>query len=526
VRGWAAAPVLALDDDLQSEARLVASRTPDPQGPLEVAVVLETLGYTDEQARRLGRADVFALAKDVFEAMEDFGHLRRPPAPDPEPRPPAGVVPHLGLGLWYSVPWLAALGVLAATGSSFWSSAADDRALASGLVAALFVSLVVTGPFVQAFARRATFYLLQGRRAMAGWCARVLLGGGAAVAAGALGTCYLVLERALGAWTPGATRSMLAVGLAISWLQLALAPLYVTRALAWLGASVSLGVAVLVVGLRAAGAQGPFPDPFAVVRVQLAALATMAAVATLGGWWRLRGDGGGPAPRPRPWALARGLGPYAAFGAGYSLLVVADHLVAGGLAHGRFLYDLGYETVVGACLLVLVPAFAYVVAASEALARLVERQLDAVTVATLGALGAAVRSWWRRRLAGLGLVVLAGSGALGAFAALGRPDPVAARLADHPLAVAGALAACGALALGVLNAQLCFALSRPAGPAAGALGGAGASLAAGALASGWAHSPYASVAGLVCGCLVLGASAAWSARRALARFDASYYGAL
>ena len=140
---------------------------PAPLNAVEVAVVLETCGYTAGRARALGTDGLIDLAERVFDLMPLYssamsrrgdggGGLRsRPPGPL-----------DLGRGLAYSSPWLVSLATMLIAGVSFWSSNVALPSIANAVTLATAVSLLVTGPFIQAFGRRASFYIGLGDQGM------------------------------------------------------------------------------------------------------------------------------------------------------------------------------------------------------------------------------------------------------------------------------------------------------------------------------------------------------------------------
>lgn len=518
--------ILRFDDDLQVEARTVLSHTAEPQNAFEVAVILETLGHTDATARARGYDDLFDLARHLHETLEDVGIVRhaRPKGTADLPEP-LSLAQSAGLFVGQSLPWLTALFVLLAVGTGFWSSTLFTRDQSAAMVLALSAGLVSSALFTYPFARRATFYRLQGRLGLVGWSARWILGAGVVGSAALIGAVYLLLDRVLGLYTPGDTRAFLEIGVAIAVLQLSFAPLYTLRAFGWLAVATAAGVAVLLAALPGVD-HGIYTDPFDVISVQLASIGAMAAVATVGSWWLLRRPGDRATP-PRKWAVVRSTAPYAVYGSGFFLLVMAGGLAAGGIWHGTFHYVQDYNVVTGTAIFVLLPLFWYTTVVGERLPPHVAALVRRLSVVEVTAAAADLRARFRRELltlagvgvaAGAGLVVLAGllSGSVG----------VAELVWRHLALFVGALSSYVALAVGVLSSQMLVVLSRPAVPAAGVVGGSAVTLAAsGSFALGMSATS-AAVLGLLVGTACFAGSTWWATDRVLRRFDHVYYGAL
>ena len=525
--------ILRFENDLQLEARTVLSHSAEPQNAFEVAVILETLGYTDDAARELGCKDVFELGRRVYLVIGDFGDFVRAQLPlDRRAKTIKQDLRYLCQGLLYSAPWMAATALLLATGAAFWSSAVNTPALAAGFTLALFVALVSTGFFLQAFARRGTFYLLQGKMCLVRWTALVWLGTGAFACIGLFVGLYFWLERAIAAYTPGTTRSFLAEGILISLLLLSFAPLYVMKAFGWLLAALAVGAIILSGGL-AAVPTGLFVDPFSVIKVQLISLASMLVVAIIGGcylmWDRYPGSSSKVPSNDKPPRLlpvVRSVMLYAVYGSAYFLLIIVDQLVAGGAWSARFAFNQAYEAMVGVSLLTLLPVVAYVVASSEEFPHAVMSTLFPNTVADVDDFRHRNAAFYRQRLRNVVLVGLVSATTVGlAVVLLGRTTPFTSILVSHRPAMLVTLVSYVCLAVGVLNTQLLFALSRPAVPAFAALGGSLLSFVVGGLISSGETGRFGAVVGLLCGTILFAAATTWRAWQSFHDFDATYYGA-
>jgi hypothetical protein len=519
--------ILRFDDDLQVEARTVLSHTAEPQNAFEVAVILETLGHTDATARARGYEDLFDLARRLAETLEDVGIVhpsRRRDGEEEGPRP-LSLSQAAGLFVGQSLPWLTALFVLLAVGTGFWSSTLFTRDQSAAMVLALSVGLVSSAVFTYPFARRATFYRLQGRMSLVAWSARWILGAGVVGSVALVGGVYLLLERVMVVDTPGDTRAFFEVGVAIALLQLAFAPLYTLRAFGWLAAATAAGVGVLLGGLSQVD-HGIYTDPFVVIEVQLASIGAMVLVSVAGSWWILRRAEERVAP-PRKWAVVRSTAPYSVYGAGFFLLVMIGGLAAGGIWRGTFHYVQDYNVVTGAALFVLLPLFCLTTVAGERLPPHVAALVRRLSVVEVPAAAAAVLSRFRRELTALvGTGVLSGAVLIGMSGLLSGSVSVAGLVWEHLALFVGALFAYVALSVGVLSSQMLIVLSRPVVPAAAVVAASAVTLGGAGLFSLGVSASAAAVLGLLIGTVLFAGLTWWATDRLLRRFDQVYYGAL
>lgn len=529
-----------LPEDLHAEARTVAAHTRAAQDPFEVAVILATRGYTDLRARELGSPDVFDLAARIHPLLPMFtGHRDELPAGATRKvaEPPAGPerlsAGLLARSLLYSAPWLVAIAALVISRVSFWSTITTKQ-ISSTISISLFLALIVTGAFIQAFARRGVFYALQHNRELLSWTLRRTLVLGAVILAAVIGIVYLLLEFVFRAYTPAATRSFVYFGLSIGLMLLAFAPLYLARAFWLILAASGAGGAVAIVGGRLI-THGQYINPYTAQNVQLLALGTAVVAALVGDWFVLRRlassapgsdleDVSGHVRPPRLSVVARSVAPYAVYGAGFFTLIIIDQLIAGGLWHGTFSYNGRYELAVGVGLLVLIPALTYGTAASELLPATVQRGLGDHHVGQAQELQRVLSRFYRRHLL---ITTLVGVGAALILFALGASlaatTSVTAGLGQVYGIYAGALVAYLLVAVGAFNSGMLFSLAAPRVPAATVWTGTLLSGAVGVDLS-WLWTPEAGgLAGLVCGAALFAAGTTLTARRLFDRFDVSYY---
>ncbi|HTZ09283.1 MAG TPA: hypothetical protein VMB72_09435 [Acidimicrobiales bacterium] len=505
-------------------ARTVVGRCPAPLNAFEVAVILETCGYTATRARSLGAQSLPDLAQHVFDLVPLYASSVEREAAEPvSVKATAPGLVDLARGFAYSSPWLVSLATLLIAGVSFWSSDVAIPSIANTVTLATAVALLVTGPFIQAFGRRASFYIGLDDQGMVVRITRLTLELGLAAT---LAACLVVFagRDLLGAGTPATTRLGIAAGVSIAALQLGLAAFYVRRAFLAIGVVVLTGAGALLLLVARAGS---YVDPTMLVVWQIRLVALMAAVCwVMSAWWLLRVPPTDHAPLWRPsWsALGRAVAPYALYGVAFFSLVVLPQLVSCGVLEGRYSFNPVFAMTSGTALVVLVPLLAQTVASTE---RLVVQQLPAwltqFTVGEVGGFRERVRQYWRSQLAMLlGLGVVTAAAVLVVAPTLGAKVPLLADLGHYPGLLAASVAGYLLLGTGLFAAQLLFSLSAPMRPLAA--GGAGcAALAVGSLATIGFGPTVSATAGLVCGAAAYAVTAVLLARDAFAHADLTYY---
>ncbi len=510
---------------LHIAARTVVGRCPAPLNAVEVAVVLETCGYTTKRARALGSDGLNALAERVFALVPLYASASSRQALAPvalRSRPPGPL--DLARGLAYSSPWLVSLATLLISGVSFWSSNIAIPSIADAVTLATAVALLVTGPFIQAFGRRASFYIGLGDQGMVVRITRWTLELGLVATAMSGVALYLLRDGVLHAGTPATARLGLAAAISIAALQLGLAAFYVRRAFLSIGVVVGGGAAVLIWFVSHTGT---YTDPTVLIVLQLRLVAVMAAVCWVASaWWLLRVDSAAPAElwRPSGSALLRAVAPYGLYGLAFFAIVVVPQLVSGGLLQARYTFNAPFAMTSGVAIVVLVPLLAQTVAATEhLLARQFPAWLSRFTVGQTDEFRHTVLRYWREQLLVLGgLAAVAGGAVIVGAPRLGATFPILEDLARHP----GLLAACTVgylfLGIGLFSSQLLFALSAPVPPLAAAWAGLVALVAASAGAAG-DGATVSAVAGLVAGAGVYACVAVGLAHRAFTRADLTYY---
>lgn len=534
-----------LDDlgpDLHAEARSVAGRTRQAQDAFEVAVILGTVGYNDQRARELGCRDVFDLSEKIVSLLPLFdGPADEPPVgtvdhiAEPPPGPDRMSLGLIGLSLLYSAPWIVAVVALVVGRVSFWSTITALQ-FSTTTSLALFAALVVTGGFMQAFARRGLFYALQHNAPLLRWTLWRTLGAGLAAMLVVVGGGYLILEFVLQAYTPASNRSFLFFGISIGILLLAFSPLYLARALREVVIAACAGGLVAIVGAWWITDEN-YINLYLAQSVQFAAIWTVIIVAVAFDIPVLRRLAAPPVTVAGDMAtedrrvLAPRLGPvmrtvraYWAYGSGFFVLLVIDQLIAGGLWHGEFNYNGVYQVGVGTGLLVLIPTLTYAIAASYLLPALVRRLMTGNRVSGNDVINRVLLSFYRKHLAITLLVgLVSGALLLAATDWLTTVTLLTVGLESARDIYTYALAGYMLLGIGAFNTGQLFSMGLARLPAAVVWTGAGVSLATGLILSSLGSPLMGPVTGLLAGSAVFAIVTSVAAYRMFRRFDLSYY---
>lgn len=520
---------------VQHLAGEVLDRCPRPVGAHQVAVLLETDGYNPERCREVGAGGVMEIATAVWLLIDTEDPGAAPVVATIAPRRigtqrASGVLPHLAAmayGLLYSAPWLIAMVTLLVAGVSYWASAVATPTVSVALTLALILALLVTAPFIQAFARRGSFYFGFGANRMLAYIVTRTLIAGLAVAGVAAIALWVVRELILVDGTP-ATNRLAAVGVfVLAAFELGLAPLYLRRAFWVMIAIIAPGAAWLGYVLINQG----YINPIQLAWDQVWVVATMAALAWTASGIVLFGPGRWHGTRmwtPRTAATIRAVLPYAVYGIAAAAIVAIPQLVAGGILGGGFAYNQTFAIASGTALVVLVPTLAEVSAATE---RFVGHCVDSMhehPLSDVARFRVDVFAYWRLHLA----LTLAIGGVSATLAAVLVPRiglSLLNGLDAHPWVFWSCMVGFVLLAAGLFDAQLLFCLSNPAPAVAAALAGAVASVASpqvlAALAPASALATRGAVA-MVGGAGVFAVVASAAAWRTLRRADLSWYRAL
>jgi hypothetical protein len=522
----------------------VLMKCPHPLSAIEVAVVLETCGYSPGRVKATGAADLMELARAVYalvpvyaqgqtSAAEDVGD--EPDAPEGHARLALEAARSFCKGLLFSAPLLVSLSTMLVAGVSFWSSKVELRSIASSVTMAACLSLIFTGPFIQAFGRRASFYLGLGDNGMLAYLTKRVLGTGMIVSFSACFAAYFIRTGLSAGGPPAANRLGLATGLAIAALQLGLAPFYLRNAM--IPMMVIVGGAGAVLAWHATHL-GAYIDPVNLAVWQVRLVASMAAFTWMvDGWWLLRR----PEERHRSgaerrlWkpsgaAVARAVAPYGAFGLAYFSLVSLPQLVSGGAWLGRYGFNPEFSLASGMALVGLLPVAGFGAVAADRITRhVLPATLDNERIGSVGRARAVLRRHWRAQL------LWAAVAAAGAAATVDVVLPAVAQswLVSHGMAAhPGLLYACSAgfffFSIATFASQLLFGLSSPGRAVASALAGTAVLVVcSGALSlSGTTSLAVAAATGFAAGSAVFAVLAVAAGDRAFSNVDFTCYRAL
>ena len=496
-----------------------------PKGVDEVAILLESLGYSPEVVAELWYPDLFALAHDVSAAVNRYvtdEERREPPTLDWFTQ----TCRDYAIGSLYSAPWIVAVIGLAIFGASLWSSLSTPLHLATAIALGVYAAQIVSGFFSQGIARRLTFYFLQSNDSLMAWTVRRFVVAGLLTTALVSAGIFAGLAVFVG-FSDAALAALFCAGTTI--FQLALAPLYTLRRFTWI-------VALAIVATAITGGTFVFvfhrhvdvPWEPATLAVEVGLLGAAILATTMSWLARRAASSGAPVP-PALESIVRSTFPYALFGALYFLSILIDRVAAGiAAANGRgFAYASAYELGADIALLAILPVVGVINVMLESLPRRILKGAEG----GIRDLGKFDRSMLR--FYGWGILAVATATLFAALIGevVGPRLILSARLGtigDAALSLAVlrvAIPAYGLVMLGLLNTQLLFFLSRPRAPVIGTAVGTIAALAT----CGWALAAHLSaeamVGGLLASALAFTAITTVAAVRTMRRFSYSYYAA-
>jgi hypothetical protein len=293
---------------------------PDLADRWEITALIEAAGYSDGRIREeLGVKDARALASILYDRLA--AEPRRPQPVRPRATARARAIAALASfcgdfagSAIYALPWLAVFWMQHVRPETF----ATPAALSGPLVLALMASLVGTGGFVQAIARKGVFYCSMGQRPVAYYVTRRLF------ECGALVTVIAASLVAIAGWHYQFLRpAVLAVAvtyyltLSLLWMVCALITLEGRR---WRVPAVIAAGGVVFAAVHHGGGS------------TLAAHLAAPYGALVAGGLVAAADRRGtsqPAALPNTQVLLHSLAPYFWYGTLYFSLLFADRLVAG-----------------------------------------------------------------------------------------------------------------------------------------------------------------------------------------------------
>ncbi len=474
-------PMGMVYDDLHVEARRVLDRNPEPRNLRDVAVALESMGYTTSGARALGFDSVFDLSVAVFDLTYLYYLPRTRKAPERKGSWRQFADDYLA-GSWYGVPWIMSIVVLFVGRVALWSSLRSTPQMAAMVSLAFFVAATMAGGCSQMLSRKGTFYFLQKNYPLVRWMvARVLLYG---VAAGLLVIAVVYAAYVVPTYGLHNAEIFAEFAVAIFAFLLSAAPLYMLRRFYTLALATALA---LVVTLAGAALFGGAAAGLRHAQLLGMAVASGSMVIMAASYASLRHDVGPGDPDPtvvvEPPELRVVLwhsAPYALYGFAYFVMILVGPMVAG-LAYGRtlgvaqFAYPPTVEGAVDLALLDLVVLLGLVHASIERFGRRIVPLLERQTLDCWARARSTLRGEWLRSV---GVLVVV-SGLVGwlmpTFLLHVLPSPLTAFVGTPGGWFALQVCSFGfaLVPVGMLCSQYLFFLNKPKAPLVGALAGAG-----------------------------------------------------
>lgn len=158
--------VLTEEPALHAELwQMVLDRHLNPEDDLEVAALLESIGWTDERARlRFGVSDVFELATWLRNMNRRPLELVANEYVEPEPAMHAirEVIRQFLRGVVFALPMVMSIAAMLFLRFSLWSYQYLSTRTATAIAIGTILSFLTVGGFMQAMARQGYFYMFQG----------------------------------------------------------------------------------------------------------------------------------------------------------------------------------------------------------------------------------------------------------------------------------------------------------------------------------------------------------------------------
>jgi hypothetical protein len=495
-----------------------------PKGNDEVAILLESLGYSAEVVAELWYDSIFDFARDVAGVVDKY-ITDEERARERSTNWFSQTCRDYAIGSLYAGPWIIAVLGLAAFGSALWSSLSTPLHLATAIALGVYAALIVSGVFSQSIARRLTFYFLQDNAALMLWTLDrfIALASATFVVFGV--ATWLVLRQLYGDPDAWLAASFFA-GSGI--FQVSLAPLYTMRRFAWIvGVSAFATTLTGLTFVVAFGRKVDLPWEPAVLAFEVGAIGAAVMIATLVWARRHARDRSGDLKAPALRTIVSAAVPYAGFGAAYFSMIVLDH-VAAGLRDGvPYVYRTGYELGCDIALLAVIPVVGVINVALESLPRRILRAANA-GIAQGEPFNREMLRWYA--LSSLG--VCAATALAVGVAELIAPPIIEGTLTTNTLIQAEtmfvlrlAAVGYGLLMLGLMNCQLLFFLSRPKAPLIAAVAGALVCAIGGTVVVATRFPAAYCVFALDGGIVVFVSITTLAALRAAANFTYAYYAA-
>lgn len=467
-------------DDLHVEARRVLDRNPEPRNLRDVAVALESMGYTTTGARALGFDSVFDLAVAVFDLTYLYYLPRAHVAPERRSSWRRFADDYLA-GSWYGVPWIMAIVVLFVGRVALWSSLDSTPQIAAMVSLAFFLAAVLAGACSQMMARKGTFYFLQENYPLVRWTVIRFLVYSVAIALLAVAVTYTFYVVPFYGLHLGEIFAEFAV--AIFAFLLSAAPLYMLRRFYTLALATGLALVVTLASARLFSG-----NTTGMRHAQLLGLAvgSGAMVVIAASYLAVRSDtdhGGGdsltvvkpPELRVVLWHSA----PYGVYGFAYFVMILVGPVIAG-LAYGhtlgvtQFVYPSTFEGSFDLALLDLVILLGLVHASIERFGRRLVPLLKNQTLDGWGLARTALRREWAISVSILVVISVVVAWALPGLLLYLLPSSITAAVRSPGGLIALEVASFGfaMIPIGMLCSQYLFFLGRPWAPMIGALSGA------------------------------------------------------
>ncbi len=338
----------ASDIDRLCAAALAVSRTPLDE--FEVAAVLESLGWTDQQvAERFRLPDVFTLAHEVWPAVRarsvTFAHTRL--RAEPLARALTAAMRDFLKGTIFAAPMVISILAMLTLRYSLWAYQYLTVEKATSIALATVLSFLATGGFTQAIARRGLMYVGQSEYGMARRMTFLLARVGAMVCA-LVGVWLLLAGMVFPLFPMAMTVSIVSHFLLLCGMWLSLTIFYMLRAEVLF--TLLVGGGTWLVWALHETLRVPVTTAQAIALGATSATGVLVAVALFGREERKKGSRGSPR-MPRMSIVAYTVAPYFVYGFLFFLFLYLDRLVAWS-AHSAYMpyvvwfrgdYELGLD---------------------------------------------------------------------------------------------------------------------------------------------------------------------------------------
>jgi hypothetical protein len=518
-------------DDLHVEARRVLDRNPEPRNLRDVAVALESMGYTSTGAEALGFDSVFDLATAVYELTYLYyvPHVQDVPE---RRRTWRQFADDYLAGSWYGVPWIMSVVVLFFGRVALWSSLDATPQAAAMVSMAFFLSAVLAGGCSQMIGRKGTFYLLQKNYPLVRWTVSRFLIYSLALAALSIALVYSFYIVPFYGLHLG--ELFLEFAVAIFAFLLSAAPLYMLRRFYTLALATGLALVVTLAAARLFTGSSP---GFRHAQLLGLAVGSGAMVVIAASYLAMRtetsaesGDSVAIVKPPELRVVLWHTAPYALYGMAYFVMILVGPLIAG-FAYGhslgvdQYVYPSTYEGSVDLALLELVVLLGLVYASIERFGRRLRPLLDSQTLDCWRQARAALRREWAVSVSVLAVVSGLVAWILPSILLRLLPATLTAAVRTPGGLTALEVASFGfaMVPVGMLCSQYLFFLSRPRAPVTGAVAGACTSAAVTALMVRGGDLTLGSW-GLLAGSTVYALITGLASYRALSAGEESFYG--